>query len=85
MLNFVNLIAFCSVNATADGKKALMQLANGDMRRVLNLLQSTAMAYAVVDQQNVYLTAGAALPEVSFEALFILLVKVMYKICGCDS
>lgn len=41
-----------------------MQLAAGDMRRVLNLLQSTSMAFPIVNQANVYQTAGAALPEV---------------------
>jgi hypothetical protein len=28
-----------SVNITNDGKKALLQLSNGDMRRALNILQ----------------------------------------------
>jgi replication factor C subunit 3/5 len=41
-----------------------MQLANGDMRRVLNLLQSTHMAYPEVSEETVYLTAGAAIPAV---------------------
>lgn len=53
-----------NVNSTEDGKRALMELAAGDMRRVLNLLQSTHMAYPVVNEENVYLTAGAALPAV---------------------
>jgi len=29
----------CSLNVTEDGKKALITLANGDMRKVLNILQ----------------------------------------------
>lgn len=33
------------------------------MRRVLNLLQSTAMSFAVVDEASVYLTSGAPLPK----------------------
>jgi len=53
-----------SVNATPDGLIALMELASGDMRRVLNLLQSTQMAYPIVNNENVYLTAGAAIPAV---------------------
>ncbi len=52
------------MNATEDGHRALMELAAGDMRRVLNLLQSTHMAYPIVNEENVYLTAGAALPGV---------------------
>jgi len=34
------------------------------MRRVLNLLQTAHMAYPEVDEQAVYLTAGAAVPAV---------------------
>jgi replication factor C subunit 3/5 len=52
------------VNATNNGVQALMQLANGDMRRVLNLLQSTHMAYPQVSEETVYLTAGAAVPKI---------------------
>jgi replication factor C subunit 3/5 len=33
----------------------------GDMRRVLNLLQSTHMAHGIVDEESTYLTAGAPL------------------------
>jgi replication factor C subunit 3/5 len=51
-----------------------MELAAGDMRRVLNLLQSTHMAYPVVNEENVYLTAGAALPAV-IQAIFTSLLN----------
>ncbi|KAK2187441.1 hypothetical protein NP493_165g03019 [Ridgeia piscesae] len=52
-----------NVNATplflnADGKKALITLANGDMRKVLNVLQSCSMAYDNVTEDNVYLCVG---------------------------
>jgi replication factor C subunit 3/5 len=61
------------VNLTEDGVKAILALSGGDMRRVLNLLQSTAMsnssvgsdgisAEGVVDETAVYLTSGAPLP-----------------------
>ncbi|CAN0484327.1 unnamed protein product, partial [Hapterophycus canaliculatus] len=33
------------VSITPDGVEAVMRLGQGDMRRVLNLLQSTHMAY----------------------------------------
>jgi replication factor C subunit 3/5 len=36
------------VDATEGGKNAILALADGDLRRVLNLLQSTAMAYPQV-------------------------------------
>ena len=38
------------VNLTEDGKKALMTLSLGDMRRVLNILQSCAMAFDTVSE-----------------------------------
>lgn len=47
---------------TPGGLKAILSLSGGDMRRVLNLLQSTAMSNEVVDETCVYLTSGAPLP-----------------------
>ncbi len=56
-----------NVNIDENGKAAIRNLAGGDMRRVLNLLQSTSMAYPQVTEEAVYLTAGAALPIVMEE------------------
>lgn len=39
-----------------------MNLAQGDMRRVLNLLQAASMAYPDVTDEAVYLCAGSPLP-----------------------
>jgi len=50
-------------NTTDDGIESILSLSGGDMRRVLNLLQSTAMANGVVDAKSVYLTSGAPLPD----------------------
>ena len=46
------------INITEDGKKALMTLSQGDMRRVLNILQSCAMAFDSVTEYNVYKCTG---------------------------
>ncbi|XP_063226210.1 replication factor C subunit 5 [Bacillus rossius redtenbacheri] len=46
------------VSATEGGKKALLTLAGGDMRKVINVLQSTAMAYKEVTEDNVYTCVG---------------------------
>lgn len=46
------------LNVTEDGKKALMTLSGGDMRKVLNVLQSTSMAYKDVTEENVYSCVG---------------------------
>jgi replication factor C subunit 3/5 len=51
------------VNITECGIGAILNLSGGDMRRVLNLLQSTSMACELVDERNVYLTSGAPLPS----------------------
>lgn len=46
-----------------DGKKALIKLANGDMRKVLNVLQSTWMAYKDVTDETVYSCVGHPTPS----------------------
>ncbi|XP_022916526.1 replication factor C subunit 5 isoform X2 [Onthophagus taurus] len=46
------------VKVSEDGKKALLTLANGDMRKVLNVLQSTWLAYKDVTEDNVYTCVG---------------------------
>ncbi|XP_065830400.1 replication factor C subunit 5-like [Oscarella lobularis] len=46
------------VTVTDDGVKALLTLAKGDMRRSINVLQSTSMAYEIVNEDNVHLCAG---------------------------
>jgi replication factor C subunit 3/5 len=47
-----------NVPVTEDGKKALIALSGGDMRKVLNVLQSCSMAFDVVDENNVYTCVG---------------------------
>ncbi|XP_078523244.1 replication factor C subunit 5 [Lissotriton helveticus] len=47
-----------NVDISPDGMKALVTLSTGDMRRALNILQSTAMAYGSVTEHNVYTCTG---------------------------
>ncbi|KAI8749231.1 replication factor C subunit 5 [Biomphalaria glabrata] len=47
-----------NVNVSQSGMKALVTLANGDMRRALNILQSTSMAFDEVTEDNVYICVG---------------------------
>ncbi|KAK1156502.1 replication factor C subunit 5 [Huso huso] len=47
-----------SVDVTPDGMKAIVTLSNGDMRRSLNILQSTNMAYGKVSEDTVYTCTG---------------------------
>ncbi|XP_037045364.1 replication factor C subunit 5 [Bradysia coprophila] len=46
------------LTVTEDGKKALISLSGGDMRRVINVLQSTWMAFGNVTEENVYTCVG---------------------------
>lgn len=55
--------AFFRLKASDDGKKALVKLANGDMRKVLNVLQSTWMAYKDITEETVYLCVGHPTPN----------------------
>lgn len=79
LLLFVNvsLIFLCfSLQVEEEGKQALMKLGEGDMRKVLNILQSTALAYTIsndptstegndavtLTSEHFYLCTGAPLP-----------------------
>jgi replication factor C subunit 3/5 len=46
------------VDIKEDGLKALVQLASGDMRKSLNIMQSTHLAFGVVNEENVYNCVG---------------------------
>jgi replication factor C subunit 3/5 len=49
------------VQIDAPAKKALIELARGDMRKVLNLLQSCSMAFDAIDESKVYQCCGQPL------------------------
>ncbi|KAM6156112.1 replication factor C subunit 5 [Rhynchocyon petersi] len=46
------------VDVSEDGMKALVTLSSGDMRRALNILQSTNMAFGKVTEETVYTCTG---------------------------
>lgn len=48
---------------TDSGIDALLTLGNGDLRRSLNLMQTTAMATNIINESNVYKCAGYPEPE----------------------
>ncbi|XP_018330316.2 replication factor C subunit 5 [Agrilus planipennis] len=52
-----------NLKVTEDGKNALLTLANGDMRKVLNVLQSTWLAFKNVTENNVYTCVGHPLKK----------------------
>lgn len=46
------------IQVSEDGKKALMTLSDGDMRKVINVLQSTWMSFKKVTDETVYTCVG---------------------------
>ncbi|KAI8643190.1 P-loop containing nucleoside triphosphate hydrolase protein [Parasitella parasitica] len=52
-----------SVNLTKDGKKALLRLSKGDMRRALNILQACHAAYDRIDEAAIYNCTGQPQPH----------------------
>jgi replication factor C subunit 3/5 len=52
-----------NVNLTENGKKALLKLSKGDMRRALNILQACHAAYGLIDQDQIYKCTGNPRPE----------------------
>ena len=53
-----HVISCENLTVTDDGMKALVTLASGDMRKALNILQSTSMAHAEVNEDTVYTCTG---------------------------
>ena len=51
------------VEVTECGRQALMSLSQGDMRKVLNILQSCSMAFGLVNEDNVYACVGHPLRQ----------------------
>ncbi|KAK6190585.1 hypothetical protein SNE40_002418 [Patella caerulea] len=47
-----------AIKVSTDGMKACVTLASGDMRKALNILQSTSMAFDEVNEDNVYTCVG---------------------------
>ncbi|CAA0827917.1 Replication factor C subunit 5 [Striga hermonthica] len=63
--NFLSLcfIHIFRLDVPENGMKALVRLSNGDMRKALNILQSTHMASQQITEEAVYLCTGNPLPR----------------------
>jgi DNA polymerase III delta prime subunit len=62
-----------SQRLTPEGNRAVLALGGGDMRKVLNILQSSASGYDVIDEDAVYAVTGNPRPAEVREALGVLL------------
>lgn len=58
-----HVIAAEGLDVPESGMKALVRLSNGDMRKALNILQSTHMASQQITEEAVYLCTGNPLPK----------------------
>jgi len=57
-------VAKCEgVDLTEDGAKAITDVGSGDMRKVLNIFQTTSMGHSVVDSRAVYSCTGVPHPQ----------------------
>lgn len=68
------------MKVTEDGKEALITLSGGDMRKVISVLQSTAFAYGIVNQENVYNCVGHPLPN-DIHSIVNWLLNEPYETC----
>lgn len=68
------------VTATKDGMEAILRLSGGDMRKVLNVLQSTSMSHDVVDERAVYECTGEPLPA-DLDAIMTSLMNDDFNTC----
>ncbi|TNY24028.1 P-loop containing nucleoside triphosphate hydrolase protein [Rhodotorula diobovata] len=58
-----HVIAQEKVNLSEDGRRALLKLSRGDMRRALNVLQACHAAYDLTDESAVYRCTGNPEPD----------------------
>jgi len=68
------------LNLTPDGMEALLRIGKGDMRRILNILQSVSLSYQVIDSTNVHLCTGVPLPA-EMDATFQSLLQDSFAVC----
>jgi len=68
-----------SVEVTDDGMEAVLRLGRGDMRKCLNVLQATQMAYGKVDEENAYKCTGNPTPKTMQSIVEILLNEDFHR------
>lgn len=66
------------LSLTEDGLDALLSLGFGDMRKNVNILQSTALAFNVIDSSSVYASTGNPHPK-QIQAILDLLLTNNYS------
>jgi len=51
------------IELTEDGVEAIVQVGSGDMRKVLNIFQTTSMGHKIVDAKAVFASTGVPEPQ----------------------
>ena len=67
-------------NSTPEGLDACVTLGQGDMRKCLNILQSTHLAFPQVDEASVYQCTGSPMPE-DVEKMMLWLTQEDFDSC----
>lgn len=52
-----------NIEVTEDGARAIVNVGRGDMRKVLNIFQTTSMGHKIVDASAVYASTGVPHPQ----------------------
>merc|ERR1712232_388475 len=79
-------VAECEkVKLTDDGVQAIVQVGGGDMRKVLNVFQTTSMGHSVVDANAVYSSTGVPHPTDIDQFLKTLLTNTVAFSVGVKS
>jgi len=66
------------VNFDDSGISTIINLCEGDMRKCLNILQSTAQSFPIVNGQNVHTCTGAPRPEI-VDKIYEILFQAPFK------
>lgn len=61
-MRMMNVATLEHLDLTDDGAKAIVRLAKGDMRKVLNILQTCALGETTIDESCVYRATGQPTP-----------------------
>lgn len=68
------------LNATSIGIKTIVKLSNGDMRKALNILQSTFMTFTKITKNTVYSTLNSYKKK-DIENILILISNEPFNVC----
>ena len=70
-----------NVNITTDGKNAIIKHSKGDMRKVLNMLQSSYMIYDTIDEKDINICFGYPEQKIVSKIMTYLLTKNIKECC----